>query len=243
MKNYNCKDNTNQLRLLRVFRIFGLLTVIMLTTIGGRTMAAASEPAPVAEQKGISILSKCRTDLANRLKLQEKEIKLADAKTVIWPDAALGMPEIGKVYAQVETPGQQLILEARDRLYLYTTSDKVCRYGGPLPIWSYSMLYLQPVSNEANLNGDLYQCSLLGTNSIRLTLRSFRLLPSGQRERDCQAAHLSLLTRSSLCRSKPAGKRKDSLPCHGFRRSEHLTGIMMNGQALLDQGLEAAGLW
>jgi hypothetical protein len=30
------------------------------------------------------------------------------------------------------------------------------------------MLYLQPVRNDANLNGDLYQCSLMGTNSIRL---------------------------------------------------------------------------
>lgn len=168
MKNYICKDNAYQLRLLQVFKIFGLLTVIMLTTAGGRTMAATSESAPVAEQKCVSILSKCRTDLATRLKLQEKEIKLADAKTVTWPNAALGLPEIGKAYAQVETPGEQLILEAHNRLYLYTASDKVCKYGGPLRTWSYSMLYLQPVENEANLNGDLYQCSLIGTNSIRL---------------------------------------------------------------------------
>jgi hypothetical protein len=30
------------------------------------------------------------------------------------------------------------------------------------------MLYLQPVQNNPNLNSDLYQCSLLGTNNIRL---------------------------------------------------------------------------
>lgn len=168
MKNYNYKDNPYKLRLLQTFNVFGLLTVIILTAVGGRTMAAASKSAPAPEQQLPSMLSKCRTDLAKRLKIQEKDIKLADIISVTWPDTALGLPEIGKVYAQVTTPGQKLIFEARNQSYLYTTSDKVYKYGGPLHTWAYSMLYLQPVSDEANLNGDLYQCSLIGTNSIRL---------------------------------------------------------------------------
>lgn len=143
-----------------------MVTLIAVTC--GMACAATAKPAPVKKPAGPSILSKCRADLAKRLKLQEKDISLADAQPVTWSDTALGMPEIGKMYAQMLTPGHRFVLKARNVLYLYTTSAKACRYGGPVGIWAYSMLYTQPISNEANLNSDLYQCSLLGTNSIRL---------------------------------------------------------------------------
>lgn len=158
----------NQTKLLSVSWISKLMMIVTLMAVGCGLCSAIAGAAPVVKPKGPSILSKCRADLAKRLKVKTQDIKLADAQTVTWPDAALGMPEIGKVYAQVQTPGQKLILQVDNRLYLYTTSDKAYRYGGPLPIWGYSMLYLQSVENEPNLNGDLYQCSLLGTNSIRL---------------------------------------------------------------------------
>lgn len=137
-----------------------LAALWLLFTTVPQTMAANKETDP--------IVAKCRADLAARLKLKPSEIKVAHSESVNWPDAALGMPEVGKVYAQVETPGLRLILQARDSRYLYTTSTTAFKYGGPVLLWSYSMLFLKPVPNEPNLNGDLYQCSLLGTNAVRL---------------------------------------------------------------------------
>lgn len=132
------------------------------------TLAGASGSVPVGKRADTIIVSKCKSDLAGRLRLQAKEIKVIEAQATTWPDAALGMPEIGKVYAQVMTPGLRVILEARSSRYLYTTSATAYRYGGPISGWSSSLLYTKPVPDEPNFNGDLYQCSLLGTNSVLL---------------------------------------------------------------------------
>jgi len=121
-----------------------------------------------ATSKTLAIVVKCREDLARRLKLPITDIKAVETRAVTWPDAALGMPQNDKMYAQVLTPGWRIILDARSTRYLYTASAKTFRYGGPVDLWSFSMLYLQPVPDDADMNGDLYQCSLLGTNSVRL---------------------------------------------------------------------------
>jgi len=114
------------------------------------------------------IVAACKADLAKRLAIKVDAIQQLEKQAVTWPDASLGMPEIDMMYAQVETPGWKIVLEARNSQYLYTASAKTFKYGGPVPIWSASLLYLQPAPDEPNLNGDLYQCSLLGTNNLRL---------------------------------------------------------------------------
>jgi len=168
MYNYNHNRYTQHMGLSRIFLVSGFLAAMMLTAINGSTMAATNKPAQAGKLTEASILSKCRADLAKRLKLKAKDIKLANAETITWPNAALGMPEINKTYASAKTPGSKLFLEAGNRIYLYTTSAKMFKYGGPTSIWAYSMLYLQPVKNDPNLNSELYQCSLIGTNGIRL---------------------------------------------------------------------------
>jgi hypothetical protein len=139
----------------------------MLTTIGGSAIAASAST-PVVKQANSPIVTKCKADLAKRLKIQPEGIKVVEVQAVTWPTPALGMPEVDRLYVQVRTPGSRVIMEAGNRRYLYTTSSKACRYGGPVLAWSYSMLYLQPLKDEPNLNGDLYQCSLIGTNPVRL---------------------------------------------------------------------------
>jgi len=141
-----------------LFAFFGLLVL-------GATAVHAADTAMVV---------KCKADLAQRLKLPAKEIALIVAQPTVWPNAALGMPEADKMYAQVQTPGYTIVLEAKNNRYLYTASAKAFRYGGPAALWSHSMLYLQAVPDEPDLNGDLYQCSLIGTNH--------RLLISGVSE-------------------------------------------------------------
>lgn len=163
------KGNCRQRGLSATLRMFGFVAVVALVAIGcGLIGATASTAASVGKQADSAIVSKCKADLAERLKLPAQSIKVLEVQATMWPDASLGMPEIDKAYAQVVTPGLRVVLEARSSQYLYTTSTKAYRYGGPISIWAYSMLYTMPVQDEPNLNGDLYQCSLLGTNSVRL---------------------------------------------------------------------------
>lgn len=162
MKYCNC--NTNWSSVCRTFAFTTILTLIALCL----ALAAGAADEAAAEQKTLPIVEKCKADLAKRLEVEAKTIEVTEVKEVTWPDAALGMPEPGKMYAQVLTPGYRIILKSGNSEHLYTASAKACKYGGPVMIWAVSMLYTMPVENEPNLNGDLYQCSLLGTNCTRI---------------------------------------------------------------------------
>lgn len=146
-----------------------MIAIISFTIIACGLLSAGVNGAVAAKITAESpIVAKCKVDLAKRLELKTEDITVAEIKAMTWPNTALGMPETGKVYAQVQTPGSKVILEVHNAKYLYTTSETAFKYGGPLSVWDYSMLYLQPMKNEPNLNNDLYQCSLLGTNSVHL---------------------------------------------------------------------------
>jgi hypothetical protein len=151
-----------------LFRGLLCFSVLMLITISSGPLGRCAGNAAVAGNANPAIIAQCKADLAQRCKVPVKEITVAETRATTWPDTALGMPAMGKIYAQVLTPGWKVILEARRSHYLYTASSKTFQYGGPVPIWAASMLYLLPAPNEPNLNGDLYQCSLLGTNHRRL---------------------------------------------------------------------------
>ena len=168
MKNQNYKDNNSRQRLPTIARTFELMAIMALVVVSIGLFGTRASSAPIKKQPESSIVAKCKADLAKRLKLPAQSIKVVETQATLWPDASLGIPEIDKVYAESITPGARVILEARSSRYLYTTSAKAFRYGGPVSIWSYSMLYVKPVQNEPNLNGDLYQCSLLGTNNVRI---------------------------------------------------------------------------
>lgn len=83
-------------------------------------------------------------------------------------------------YAQALVPGWKIILQARNTRYLYTASAKHFRYGGPVDLWGASMLFIEPLENEPNMNGDLYQCSLLGTNSVKLATGAAEAYPQAK---------------------------------------------------------------
>lgn len=128
--------------------------------------AARADSSEAADKPDSPIVAKCKQDLAQRKEIQAHDIEVIDVQPVSWPSSALGMPVVDKDYAQVVTPGSRVTLQARGMSYLYTTSDTKFRYGGPTYAWEASMLFLKPVENEPNLNGDLYQCSLMGTNGF-----------------------------------------------------------------------------
>ena len=66
--------------------------------------------------------------LASHLQVDESEIEVASIEERSFPDTSLGVPEPGEMYAQVVTPGYEIILEVDGRAYTYHTSeDRVVR--------------------------------------------------------------------------------------------------------------------
>ena len=58
-------------------------------------------------------------DLAERLHVPAREIRVSGSEPATWPDASLGCPEPGVQYAQVVTEGRILKLRHGKREYTY----------------------------------------------------------------------------------------------------------------------------
>lgn len=88
-------------------------------------------PEPAAQE----LISQTKTQLAQKLGIGQEEIFLFNVKAVEWPDASLGCPQTGEAYAQVITPGYQILLEANGQVFSFHTdkTDKVilCNARGP----------------------------------------------------------------------------------------------------------------
>jgi hypothetical protein len=67
------------------------------------------------------LVEKAREDLAQRLSVPVSQIDLVEAKEVVWSDASLGCPLPGMIYAQVQTAGYLIQLEANSEKYGYHT--------------------------------------------------------------------------------------------------------------------------
>lgn len=78
------------------------------------------------------VVDLAKKDLSERLKIPADDIKLAKEEAIDWPDASIGFPEKGMMYAQVITPGFRIILNAQDKLYEYHSDYK--RIAGPVEI-------------------------------------------------------------------------------------------------------------
>ena len=73
------------------------------------------------QKKFILLVSK---DLATRLHLSVEAIALVSVEALEWPNAALGCPSPGKVYAQGTVPGFRIRLMADNQEYSYHTDRK-----------------------------------------------------------------------------------------------------------------------
>jgi hypothetical protein len=65
-----------------------------------------------------------RQDLATRLGIPPASIKTRSVRPTVWPDASLGCPKPGMMYAQVETPGYEIELEANGKTYQYNADQQ-----------------------------------------------------------------------------------------------------------------------
>jgi hypothetical protein len=68
------------------------------------------------------LVQTAKDDLAQRLSLEAESIQVVKAEAVQWPDASLGCPKPGMMYAQVVTPGYQIVLSAGGAGYDYHAS-------------------------------------------------------------------------------------------------------------------------
>jgi len=64
-------------------------------------------------------LAPARQDLSQRLGIGIEEIEVQSVEAVEWPDASLGCPQPGMMYAQVITPGYRILLRAGGQTYEY----------------------------------------------------------------------------------------------------------------------------
>jgi hypothetical protein len=58
-------------------------------------------------------------DLARRLEVDRAAIEVVEAKAVVWPDGALGCPQPGMMYTQVQQDGFLIRLRAQGRDFSY----------------------------------------------------------------------------------------------------------------------------
>jgi hypothetical protein len=68
-----------------------------------------------------ALVTLAQQDLARRLDLAPVMIWAVSVEATEWPDASLGCPRPGEMYAQVVTPGFRIVLEARGERYEYHT--------------------------------------------------------------------------------------------------------------------------
>jgi hypothetical protein len=93
------------------------------------TVFYCKNPKPLLDKEAAAkerLLDAAKADLAQRLSIRVTDIQTVHVQAVQWPDASLGCPQPGMMYAQVVTPGYQIILAAKDREYAYHANlDKV----------------------------------------------------------------------------------------------------------------------
>jgi hypothetical protein len=105
------------------------LPLVALTLIAALGLAGCGSPPPViAEEHGEAqpLVGLATANLQERLAISSDEIALQSVKATEFPDASLGVPEPGKVYAQVITPGYVIRLVVNGAVYEYHGSgDRV----------------------------------------------------------------------------------------------------------------------
>ncbi|MBI2611793.1 hypothetical protein HYW54_03555 [Candidatus Gottesmanbacteria bacterium] len=68
------------------------------------------------------VLNLAIEDLTETENIKKEDIKVKSIEEREWSDSSLGCPKPGYFYAQVITPGYQIVLEARQNQYTYHTS-------------------------------------------------------------------------------------------------------------------------
>ena len=80
---------------------------------------AQPDEAPDASSLERALVDPAIQDLSKRLGVAPEAIDVVEVIETDWPDASLGCPAPDMAYAQVITPGMQVILESGGQIYAY----------------------------------------------------------------------------------------------------------------------------
>lgn len=76
-------------------------------------------PAAAWSEESDAFVQKAVADLAARLQHPPSAIEIVSVTETDWRDSSLGLPEPGRMYAQVITPGLRITLSAGGSTYRY----------------------------------------------------------------------------------------------------------------------------
>lgn len=80
---------------------------------------AGSTPDTSSAGGATALPERAVADLATRLGIDPREIRLVSFEEVDWPDGSIGCPQPGMSYTQAIVNGSRIVLEANDILYNY----------------------------------------------------------------------------------------------------------------------------
>jgi len=80
-----------------------------------------SDPSIIPDAQAEKMIQLAKERLAKKFKLSEDQIFLSSAEPMTWTDTSLGCPQPGILYAQVTTPGYNILLEAMGQTFSYHT--------------------------------------------------------------------------------------------------------------------------
>ncbi len=83
----------------------------------GQNIASCANPWADAERAAVEYV-------ASELEVSTGEVEVLSVESVEWPDASLGCPKEGEMYADVVTPGYLFVLEAQGRRIEIHTDEK-----------------------------------------------------------------------------------------------------------------------
>ena len=69
------------------------------------------------------MVQKAREHLMKKFNVSNDQITVFSVQRVTWPDASLGCPQPENLYAQVLTPGFQIMFEASGKTFSYHTDE------------------------------------------------------------------------------------------------------------------------
>ncbi|MGC8669311.1 MAG: hypothetical protein ACP5VE_14470 [Chthonomonadales bacterium] len=107
-------------------------------------------------------------DLAARLKVPANNVRVFKTIPMRFADGALGMPAEGRHYSAGPVAGEVVIPGYNAFRFLYMAGGDRFVFRGPLEGLQYSIAYLRTIPDEPNLNKDLVQATLYGTNPVLL---------------------------------------------------------------------------
>ncbi len=93
-----------------------IIEIVALSLVGYGCAPGSPDDIPVPGDAE-SVVEQAKEDLAKRLDIDKDEIVVKRVESVEWPDASLGCPEPGKMYAQVITPGHKIFLSYEEETY------------------------------------------------------------------------------------------------------------------------------